>query len=481
MKRSSRPKSVNGEANPGPPVAANFTPPVLKSMTMTTPPRMVDLHNSAAHQPPCPLGRSRRTNADFPKEPPPNIVLIISDDHHWGDYSFMGHEHIRTPNLDRLAKESLLFTRGYVPSSLCCPSLASIVTGLYPHQHLVTSNDPPLPPGTPRKGFYETDAFREGREVMNQHLEAVPTLPRALAEARYDSLQTGKWWQGNFRRGGFTHGMTHGDRHGDEGLEIGRKTMQPIYDFITETRRENRPFFVWYAPMMPHQPHNPPERLLAKYKAPRHRCTWPSIGRMVEWFDETVGDLLRYLDEQKLSDNTIVAYVADNGWITESENGPTTTTSKQSQYDGGLRTPIMIRWPDRVKPQRSESFASSLDLTPTLLAAAGLRPTPQMPGINLLSDQAVVGRIAIFGECFTHNSKDLNNPAASLPLAVDDLRESDGDWKLILPDSKNEANSPVELYNMAEDPFEQHNLAANEKNRVESMSTKINAWWAAGG
>ena len=63
----------------------------------------------------------------------------------------MGHEHIRTPNLDRLADQSLVFTRGYVPSSLCCPSLASIVTGLYPHQHLVTSNDPPLPPGMPRK------------------------------------------------------------------------------------------------------------------------------------------------------------------------------------------------------------------------------------------------------------------------------------------------------------------------------------------
>src|SRR6478609_2507825 len=112
---------------------------------------------------------------------PPNIVLIISDDHHWRDYSFMGHEHIRTPNLDRLANESLLFTHGYVPSSLCCPSLASIITGLYPHQHLVTSNDPPLPPGMPRKGFYETDAYKNGRETMNRHLEAVPTLPRLLA------------------------------------------------------------------------------------------------------------------------------------------------------------------------------------------------------------------------------------------------------------------------------------------------------------
>ena len=77
----------------------------------------------------------------------PNIVMIISDDHAWTDYSFMGHPHVATPHLDRLARESLTFRRGYVPSSLCCPSLASIITGLYPHQHKVTSNDPPLPPG----------------------------------------------------------------------------------------------------------------------------------------------------------------------------------------------------------------------------------------------------------------------------------------------------------------------------------------------
>ena len=81
---------------------------------------------------------------------PPNVVMIISDDHLWSDYGFQGHAHIQTPHLDQLAKESLTFTRGYVPSSLCCPSLASIITGRYPHQHKVTSNDPPSPAGMKR-------------------------------------------------------------------------------------------------------------------------------------------------------------------------------------------------------------------------------------------------------------------------------------------------------------------------------------------
>ena len=139
---------------------------------------------------------------------PPNIVLIISDDHGWTDYGFMGHPHIRTPNLDRLASQSLTFKRGYVPSSLCCPSLASIITGQYPHQHKVTSNDPPLPTG--RRRGDRSGRSPTGRERMNRFMDAAPTLPRLLGERGYLSFQTGKWWQGDFRRGGFTHGMTKG-------------------------------------------------------------------------------------------------------------------------------------------------------------------------------------------------------------------------------------------------------------------------------
>ena len=406
---------------------------------------------------------------------PPNIVLIISDDHAWTDYSFMGHPHIRTLNIDRLAAESRLFARGYVPSSLCCPSLASIITGLYPHQHRITSNDPPLPPGMTAREFRQSPAFQQGREVMNRHLEAVPTLPRMLAKANYVSLQTGKWWQGNYRRGGFTHGMTRGERHGDAGLDIGRKTMQPIYDFIAEARRDGRPFFVWYAPMMPHDPHNPPQRLLKKYKPLAPSLPVARYWAMVEWFDETVGSLLDYLDEQRLAKNTIVVYVADNGWITDPETGRYAPKSKQSPYDGGLRTPIMIRWPGRVQPGRLDALASSIDLVPTLLVAAGLEPTPQMHGINLLDDEAARHRKVIFGECFTHESQDLYEPAASLRWRW----MIDGDWKLILPHAANEPDSPPELYNLAADPHEKQNLAEQQTARVAAMREQIDRWWRA--
>src|SRR4051794_19412401 len=142
---------------------------------------------------------------------PPNVVLIVSDDQGWGDYSFMGHPYIRTPRIDRLAAQSLTFRRGYVPSSLCSPSLASILTGLYPHQHRVTSNDPPLPASKPARQANQDPAYREMRQEMIANFERVPTLPRLLGEQGYASFQSGKWWGGNYHRAGFTEGMTHGD------------------------------------------------------------------------------------------------------------------------------------------------------------------------------------------------------------------------------------------------------------------------------
>jgi arylsulfatase A-like enzyme len=405
---------------------------------------------------------------------PPNIVLIVSDDHHWRDYSFMGHEHIRTPRLDQLASESLVFPRCYVPSSLCCPSLASIITGKYPHQHKVVGNDPPGIHDASLSPAERSEFNRRGREIMSRHLEEAVTLPTMLKAKGYVSLQTGKWWQGDFSQGGFTHGMTKGQRHGDEGLDIGRKTMQPIFDFIAEAQKQAQPFFVWYAPMMPHDPHTPPERLLAKYRDTAPSLQVAKYWAMVEWFDETCGQLLDHLDEQKLSKNTIVIYVTDNGWITNPETGRFAPRSKQSPYDGGLRTPLMIRWPGQVAPKQSKRVVSSIDIAPTLLAAVGVEKSPDMPGIDLLADGALDKPRTIFGECFTHDIVNLEEPAASLRwrwCIVDDR------WKLIVPANRNDANGGPELYDLMEDPFENRNLAAKDPDRVKQMCEILDAWW----
>jgi len=222
----------------------------------------------------------------------PNIVLIISDDQKWTDFGFMGHPVIQTPHLDRLSEEGILYSRGYVPVSLCRPSLASIITGLYSHQHRITGNDPYLPEGSGGRAEY----LRRNEQIISR-IEHIETLPRLLAEKGYLSFQSGKWWEGHFSRGGFTHGMTHGDaarggRHGDEGLEIGRSGLDPIFDFWD--RAGDQPVFIWYAPFLPHTPHTPPERLLDKYRAENMPVEISRYYAMCEWFDETVGDLLDY-------------------------------------------------------------------------------------------------------------------------------------------------------------------------------------------
>ena len=406
---------------------------------------------------------------------PPNIVLIISDDQSWTDYSFMGHEAIETPNIDRLAKQSRLFKRGYVPSSLCCPSLASMITGLYPHQTKITGNEPPMPPGG-----RNSEQYRKQMQECVSFIDDLPTLPRLLAKRGYVSHQSGKWWQGHYSRGGFTHGMTHGDpkrggRHGDVGLKIGREGMGEIFDFIEDAG--DKPFFVWYAPFLPHTPHNPPKRLLDKYAKKTESKFIARYWAMCEWFDETCGQLLDHLDEKKLADDTIVLYVTDNGWIQRADNGRYAPRSKRSQYDGGLRTPIMVRWPGKVKPEDRPELANSIDLAPTILKACGLAPTKEMQGIDLLDNTALAKRKFTYGAIYLHNAVDIYKPSANLTYRW----LIDGNWKLILPHKENVTTKAkhrdtgeTELYNLAKDPHERNNLAKARQGRTKRLAKQLN-------
>lgn len=412
-----------------------------------------------------PAGCARRAPSAGRPARPLNVVMIVGDDMAWTDFGFMGHGVIRTPNLDRLAAESAVFPNGYVPTSLCRASLATLLTGQYAHQHQICCNDPP-------------DGV--DRSAMHPFIKRAPALPRLLQSAGYASLQTGKFWEGHYANAGFTHGMTTKGRHGDEGLVIGRQTMQPIYDFIDSASADGKPFFVWYAPMLPHEPHNPPQRLREKYVAPGRPEKLAKYYAMCEWFDETCGQLLAYLDRTGRRDDTLVVFVIDNGWI--QETGPTRTTrgwfapkSKLSPYDGGLRTPVMVRWPGRVRPGRYDDLVSTVDVAPTVLAAAGMRPPREMAGLNLLP--AAAGRRqprrdAVFGEIYTHTAVDLGEPALSLTHRW----TRRGDWKLITFDAD---EKEPELYNLRRDPYEETDLAARRPAAVRALLRTIDEWWHA--
>ncbi|TWT82044.1 Arylsulfatase precursor [Planctomycetes bacterium CA13] len=341
----------------------------------------------------------------------PNIVLIISDDQAWGDYSFMGHEAIQTPHLDRLARESLTFTRGYVPTSLCHPSLSSIISGLYPHQHGIVGNDPPwdgMKSGKPKPNR-RIPPYLDTRKTYLNHLDAVTALPNYLSKLGYRSMQTGKWWEGNFQRGGFSDGMTIGDftkdgRHGDAGLKIGRDTMEPIEDFLDSCTKDHSPYLLWYAPLLPHEPHNPPQRLLDKYKNKTDSLPMAKYWAMCEWFDETCGDFVQSIGDRGDAENTIIVYITDIGWINNRNKSGYAPRSKPSPNEGGGRTPMMIKWPKRMSPKFDQStLVSSIDIVPTLLATVGVNPDPNLPRINLLDEKATQSRHRIYGEILDHD------------------------------------------------------------------------------
>jgi uncharacterized sulfatase len=409
----------------------------------------------------------------------PNILFIISDDQAWNDYGFLGHPAIATPNLDRLAAESLTFVRGYTPVPLCRPSLSSIITGLYPHQHGVTGNDPALPDaGVNPQTQRGNPKYARYYETIMENFSRRPNLVRDLTALGYVSFQTGKWWEGDpVRRAGFSQAMTvgsgKGDRHGGAGLAIGRDGLAPITKFIASAG--DQPWLVWYAPMLPHTPHTPPAGLLQKYLKLAPSEPVARYWACVEWFDRTCGELLNYLDQQKLREHTIVIYLCDNGWIQkEDEANKFAPRSKLTPYEGGVRTPIMISWPAKLKPRLdTKHLASTVDLWPTLAGLLQTGTPKGLPGINLTDERAVAKRQAIYGEQYAHNIADVDHPTRSL----EHRWMIDGNWKLIAPDLRNRPSEQPELYNLARDPWETNNLAATQPRRAKELLSGLNQWW----
>ncbi len=415
----------------------------------------------------------------------PNIVLILSDDQAWTDYGFMGHEAIQSPHLDRLAEQSIVFRRGYVPTALCRPSLSTLATGHYAHRHGVTGNDPSPKYADPKSALYA-----ERRAKLLTYIEQFDTLPELLVERGYLCHQSGKWWEGSFSHGGFTHGMTRGfpkpgGRHGDDGLKIGRQGMEPVTQFVDMAVEQQKPFFLWYAPFLPHTPHNPPERLLKKYQQEGRSLSIARYYAMCEWFDETCGELLGHLDEKGVRDNTLVVYVTDNGWIQDPKSGRYAPRSKQTPYEGGIRTPIMFSWPGTLKPADRPELVSSIDLVPTMLAAAGARTPKDLPGLNLLPNLESgkkIGRDAIFGEGFAHDIADIANPEASLLYRWC----IEGKWKLLLTYdgevNRYQSTHPrtekgPQLFDLIADPAEEKNLASDHPEVVARLAKRIADWY----
>lgn len=409
---------------------------------------------------------------------PPNVVLILSDDQSWNDYSFMGHSVIQTPRLDRFAKESLTYTRGYVTSPLCRPSLASIFTGMATPHHGITGNDLSLDPGDKKALNSQlsrtSEKYGPRHESLYANFRKNPNLAKLLADAGYLTLQTGKFWEGDPRLSGFTHAMTHGDpkrggRHGDEGLKVSREGIAPIKSFLDQSKADEKPFFIWHAPFLPHTPHNPPQALYDKYLKLEPNKYIARYYAMVEWFDQTCGELFDELDSRGLAENTIILYVTDNGWIQSPDSGRYAPLSKQDPHDGGVRTPIMVKWQGTIKPKMDkETLVSAIDLAPTILKVCGVEVPKTMAGLDLRDMSALKKRNIVFGYDGNHDMFDWQNTTTNLETRY----VVQGDWKYL-----DNVKGEDELYNITADPWEKKNLAGEQPEKVAALSKTLDAWW----
>ncbi len=412
-------------------------------------------------------------------EEKPNVVFLLSDDQGWMDYGFMGHPHVQTPNLDRWAAAGLLYERGYVTAPLCRPSLASLATGLYPHQTGIRGNDPVMPEGTKPtpKNPGDKDLWVKMRNRMTAPMANHPSFIKELKANGYATLQTGKWWEGNPLDHGFTDAMTHGDptrggRHGDEGLKIGRETMRPIEDFVGQAAEKDQPFFIWYGVFLPHSPHNAPQRLFNKYKGIAPNESTARYWANVDWFDETCGQIVAYLKEKGLYDNTIFVYTCDNGWVPNPEQVGRYTRSKRDPVEAGIRTPIFVTHPKTIPPRREkEILASNIDVATTILRACGIQPPEAMTGLDLRDPAALNERDRIFVDVYSHDS-DIDQ--------LDDL--DDGLKARVVIDGWDKLTArpgQKELYDLKNDPDDQTDLAAQNPEKVKQLSRLIDEWMLA--
>ncbi|EMI57280.1 sulfatase family protein [Rhodopirellula sallentina] len=406
----------------------------------------------------------------------PNVVFLLSDDQGWNDYGFMGHPHIQTPHLDQLAKSGLVYERGYVTAPLCRPSLASLVTGLYPHQTGIRGNDPVMPASTNRKK--DLGVFASLRKRMTAPLHEQPSFVRMLKENGYATLQTGKWWEGDPKEHGFTDAMTHGvesrgGRHGDVGLKIGRTTMQPIYDFVDNAKSKQQPFFIWYGVFLPHAPHNAPQRLYEKYKDVAPDEPTARYWANVEWLDEGCGQIVDYLKQNGLYENTIFVYTCDNGWVQDPKRMNVSVRSKRHPVEAGIRTPIIVSHEGEITASRDrETLASNIDIATTILHACDIDPPAAMTGLDLRDPEQLQKRDRVFVDVYEHDS-DLDR-LVDLDDGLVARVVIDGWNKLISRPSADE------LYDLKTDPDDRNDLSTKQPEKVAELKAALNEWLHAG-
>lgn len=399
---------------------------------------------------------------------PPNVLILLADDLGWADLGFQGSSDILSPNLDRLAEQSVRFTDAHVTASVCSPSRAGLMTGRYQQRFGHEANSPP------------------GDQGMDL---GQLTMADALKQLGYRTGIVGKWHLGNADRyypsqRGFDYfyGLREGSRSyfynpdredsptSNKRIEENGETV--AFDgYLTDVLGEKavqfvsnsseRPFFLFLSFTAPHGPMHATEEDLQRFAniTDTKRRTYAA---MVWAMDRAIGQVLQQLEQSGQADNTIVWFLSDNGGATNngSINLPL-AGHKGIKFEGGIRVPFLMRWPEQLDGGRSyDELVSSMDIYATSLAAAGGdTEAADLDGVDLVP--FLTGDIngKPHQELYWHK------------LWFSAMR--DGDWKLIYVQDYGYA-----LYDLSTDPNETNNLAQQDSQRVDSMKRRLDAWKA---
>ncbi len=415
----------------------------------------------------------------------PNMLLIVADDLGYGDLGWCGAHDMKTPHLDRLFARGMRFTNFYANCPVCSPTRAALLSGRY--QELVGV------PGVIRTHADNNWGYLDPKATL---------LPKVAQQNGYHTAIVGKWHLGlespntpTDRGFDHFHGFL-GDmmddyynhrRHGNNYMYLNKTEIDPpghatdlftqwAIDYLAERKDQNEPFLLYLAYNAPHTQIQPPNDWIEKVRARQPEAT-PARAKLValvEHMDDGIGKVLAALESSGHADNTIVVFTSDNGGQVDvaANNGPL-RDGKQSVYEGGLKVPTAVVWPGKIRAASVTPFrAMSMDILPTLFAAAGITVPHAIEGRSFLPtlhrESQPQLRERMF---FCRREGGLRYGGKTIEAVIE------GPWKLL----QNSPFQPLELYNLDEDPAEKVELAMKQPKIVNRLNAALRRQLQRGG
>ena len=416
--------------------------------------------------------------AEPQKTPKPNFVFILLDDMGWRGLHCFGDQFFETPNIDRLAAEGMRFTDAHACCHVCSPTRASILTGQYPARLHLTDYIP---------GRKEPFAKLREPDWVRQLPHETTTLAEALGPLGYRCASIGKWHLGGKGSLPTDHGFDvnfggsaaghHGRMFWPYGVpKVDGAPGQYLTDQLTDEAikfidsNRDKPFLLYFPHYAVHNPVQAKQDRVERYRAklklkPGDRQHDPTYAAMIDSVDESVGRIMDRLRELKIDDRTVVIFMSDNGPLKPYSRPSPLRASKGSIYEGGLRVPMIVKWPGVAEAGSvCHEPVVSVDFFPTILEIAGA-PARRVDGeslVPLLRREGKLRRDAIYWH-YPHYSNHLEAPCGAI---------RQGDYKLI----EFYEDGRLQLFNLAEDLGERHDLAAEMPEKTRQLHQKLVAW-----